>query len=173
MKKISDVFKKNQNVVFLCRNTNPIDFTVEFLKSIPAKSKVLYVTVNKSCSVLTDKFKGEGIDYSKWSFIDCISSSLFMPGKPSIQCQHLSSPSALVDLAMAMDDKLDKVDFIVFDNISGLLVYNGFVPVLQLLNSLMSKVRRTKVKVAYLLFHDTSKEVMEDLALFADKVEII
>jgi len=173
MKIAESAFKKNQNVVFLCRDVNPIDFTIEFLKSIPKKSKVLYITVNKSCSVLTDKFKSEGIDYSKWSFIDCISSSLFMTGKTSSQCQHLSSPTALVDLAMAIDDKLKEVDFIVFDNISGLLVYNGDVPTLQLLNSLMSKVRQTKAKVAYLLFHDTGKEVMEDLALFADKVQVV
>ncbi len=173
MKNILDIFKKNKNVVFLCRDSEPVDFTVHFLKSLPAKTKVLYVTVNKSYSVLADKFKSEGIDFSKWFFIDCISSSLFMTEKPSSNCLYLSSPSALVDLAMAIDDKMDNTSVIIIDNISGLLVYDGNVPVMQFLNSLMSKVRRTEVKAAYLLFHDTNKEIMEDLSLFADRVEIV
>jgi KaiC/GvpD/RAD55 family RecA-like ATPase len=173
MKNILPIFKKNNNVVFLCRNTDPINFTIDFLKSLSPKTRVLYVTVNKSYSALSDKFNKEGINFSNWSFIDCISSSLFMAEKSSKQCLYLTSPQALVDLALAIDEKMKSVDVIVFDNISGLLVYNGSVPTMQLLNSLMSKVRQTKIKAAYLLFHDTNAEVMEDLALFSDKVEII
>lgn len=173
MKKVNSYFKDNRNVVFLCRYTNPIDFTLEFLKSISSKSRVLYVSVNKSYSVLADKLKSEGISYSNWFFIDCVSSSLLMAEKPSPNCLYLSSPKSLVDLAIAIDDHMDKADLIVFDNISGLLAFNDNVSTLNLLNTLMAKVRDIKKRAVYLLFHDTNKEVMEDLALFADKVEVI
>jgi hypothetical protein len=170
---VNSYIKKNKNTVFLCRDTNPVEFTFDFLKSIPKKTRVLYVTVNKSYSVLADRLKGEGVDFSKWYFIDCISSSLLMAEKSSKQCLYLSSPKSLVDLAIAIDDHLPKFDLVVFDNITGLLSFNDVVSTLQLLNSLMSKIRSTKTRAVYLLFHDTDKQIMEDLALFADKVEII
>jgi KaiC/GvpD/RAD55 family RecA-like ATPase len=173
MKPIDEYFKKNQNVVFLCRESDPITFTLNFLKTIPKNSKVLYVTTNKSFPILSSKFQSEKIDFSKWFFIDCISSSLMMAEKSSKQCVYLTSPESLVDLAMEIDGKLTEFDIIIFDNVSGLLTYNGNVATLQFLNSLMAKVRQAKNKAVYLLFHDTNKEVMEDLSLFADKVEII
>lgn len=173
MKGAEIYFKKNKNIVFLCRKTNPVNFTIDFLKSLAPKTKVLYISVDKSFSILADKLTNEGIDYSRWFFIDCISSSLMMAESPSKQCLYLTSPKSLVDLAIAIDDHVGDTDVIIFDNISGLLVYNGNVPSLQLLNTLMSKIRHTHIKAVYLLAHDTNKEVMEDLSLFADKLEIV
>jgi len=173
MKSVEFYFKKNKNIVFLCRKTNPVNFTIDFLKSLPSKSRVLYVSVDKSFSILTDKLANEGINYSRWFFIDCISSSLMMTESSSRQCLYLTSPKSLVDLAVAIDDKMNESDVIIFDSVSGLLVYNGNVPSLQLLNTLMSKIRQTNLKAVYLLAHDTNKEVMEDLSLFADKLEIV
>ena len=173
MKNILTDLKTNHNVVFLCRNTDPLKFTSELLKSVPKKSKILYVSVNKPCKILIEKLKKDDIDFSNWSFIDCISSSMLIAETPSKQCVHLSSPKAIVDLSLAIDDRMAKSNLIIFDSVSSLLSYNDYVPVLQFLNTLMANVRKTKTKVAYLLSYDAKKEVMEDLALFADKVAII
>ncbi len=174
MKDLFSDFKKNHNVVFLCRKENPLKFTFDLLGSVSKKStRVLYITVDKSYSILTEKLRRENINFSNWFFIDCLSSSILAAEMPSSQCEYLSSPRALVDLAMAIDGKIGKYDLIVFDNISSLLYYNDYVSVLQLLNSLMARVRKSKNHAAYLLSYDAKKEVMEDLALFADKVEIL
>ncbi len=158
---------------FLCRNANPLEFTSELLKAVSKKSKVLYVSVNKPYSVLTPLFKKEKIDFSKWFFIDCISSSTLATESPSKQCLDIASPKSLVDLSMAINDRINSFDVIIFDSVSSLLSYNDYVPVLQLLNTLMANIRKSKNKAVYLLSYDAKKEVMEDLALVADKVVIL
>lgn len=173
MKDISVHLKKNKNVVFLCRNTDPLEFTSELLKTIDKKSRVLYVSVNKPCSILTELFKKEKIDYSKWFFIDCISSSMLSAEFPSKQCLYLASPSSLVDLAVEINERIESSDLILFDSVSSLLYYNDYVSVLRLLNTLMANIRKSKNKGAYLLSYDVKKEVMEDLALFADELVIL
>ena len=174
MKNTFNGFKKDHNIVFLCRNTDPLEFTLELLKLVSKKpARVLYVSVNKSYPILAEKLKKEKIDFSKWFFIDCLSSSMLIAGAPSPQCLYLSSPKSLVDLAMAIDEKMASADLIILDSVSGLLSYNDYVPSLQLLNTLMAKVRQTKQRAIYLLSYDAKKEVMEDLSLFADKVEVV
>lgn len=173
MKDFSVHLKKNKNIVFLCRNTDPLKFTLEFIKAIPKKSKVLYVSVNKPYSILTELFKKEKIDFSKWFFIDCISSSMLVAEFPSKQCLHIPSPKSLVDLAMAINQRIDSTDLIIFDSVSSLLSYNDYVPVLQLLNNLMANIRKSENKAVYLLSYDAKKEVMEDLALVADEVVVL
>jgi archaellum biogenesis ATPase FlaH len=165
---------KNKNSVFLCRSKNPVEF-ISHLGLFVSKNfkKVCYVSIDKSYSILIKKFQSENIDCSKWLFIDCISSILMIDQVPSAQCKYLSSPQSLTDISWEMMQQLNSADIIILDNVSSLLIYNDDVSVLSFLNRFMSQVRKSNIRVAYLLSHDTNKEVMEDLALFADSVNIL
>lgn len=165
---------KNQNSVFLCRSQNPINFISNLGKFASLNfKKVCYVSIDKSYSVLSEKFKKENIDCNNWFFIDCISSTLMVDQIPSKQCKYLTSPKALTDLSWEIIQRLNSSDLIILDNVSSLLVYNDNVSVLSFLNSLMSKVRQSKSRAIYLLSHDTNREVMEDLSLFADSLQVL
>ncbi|VVB80289.1 Uncharacterised protein [uncultured archaeon] len=164
---------KIKNLVVISRNSDPVESMLEIVKLVsPRYRRICFVSVDKPFTVLTERFRKEEIDYSKFSFIDCIS-SLTLQQVVSKQCKYLDSPRALQNLALLLGEEIHKSDCIIFDNVSSLLLYNDTVPVLQFLNNLMHQINFSKLRGVFLLSHDTGKEVMEDLSLFADKVEVI
>lgn len=164
---------KFRNNVIICRNSDPVDSMIEIVKVVSKKyKKICFVSVDKPFPILTAKFKKEGVDYSNISFVDCIS-SLSLQQVPSRQCKYLDSPRALQSLAIILGEELHEADCLILDNVSSLLVYNDDVSALHFLNNLMHQMNFFNTKAVYLFTHDTRPEVMEDISLFADKVEII
>ncbi len=161
--------KKNQNVVLISSSRDHEKTMSELHKAVSKKfKKICMITVNKSFSALIEKFQKQGIDYSNYYFIDCISKKNMIV-EQSKQCLYVSSPTALTELALAMG-KLRQVDLIILDNISSLLLYNKAAEVLKFLHSMMTKIRQTKTRAIYSILKESKKEFVADLTMFADAV---
>ncbi len=161
--------KKNQNVVLISSSRDHEKTMNGLHKTVSKKFKrICMITVNKSFSALIEKFQEQGIDYSNYYFIDCISEKNMIVSQ-SKQCLYVSSPTALTELALALG-KLRQVDLIILDNISSLLLYNKDAEVLKFLHSMMTKIRQTKTKAVYSILQESKKEFVADLTLFADAV---
>ncbi len=161
--------KKNQNVVLISSSQDHEKTMSELHKAVSKKfKKICMITVNKSFSALIEKFQKQGIDYSNYYFIDCISKKNMIV-EQSKQCLYVSSPTALTELALAMG-KLRQADLIILDNISSLLLYNKDAEVLKFLHSMMTKIRQTKTKAVYSILKESKKEFLADIELFADAV---
>lgn len=131
--------------------------------------KVCIVNVNKPYVRMVEKFKENKIDYSNYYFVDCISAS-FMNELPKTRSTYVSSPSALTELAIALNNIPSDIQFVVLDSFSGLAFYNGYPMALRFLNSITGRFREKGLKAVYLVVGETKKEILADLSLFADEI---
>lgn len=169
---ILSCLKKNQNVVVVSNSQNHEQTMIDLHKAMSKKFKrICMVTIHKAFSILIKKFQEEGIDYSNYYFIDCISEGLTKV-KDSKQCIYVPSPAAMTKLSITIEEvrKTHGIDLMIFDNISSLLIYNDKIAVLQFLNFIMTKTRQTNTKAIYSILQKDMKESMEDISLFADAV---
>jgi hypothetical protein len=115
------------------------------------------------------KFKENKVDSSKFYFIDCVSTS-FMKQVASKQCTYITSPKALTELAIAVNNLPKDIDLVILDSFSGLAVYNSDILTLRFMNSITSRFRRTSIKSIYMAVGNIKPEMLADITLFADKV---
>lgn len=161
---------KNSSTVLLCKSKNTNEALVDLCKSSSKKFKrICIVSVNKPFTSLIKTLHEKKIDYSNFHFIDCISAT-FMQQIPSKQCTYISSPKALTELAIAIGGFIEDTDLIIFDNISGLFIHNGELMTLRFLNSIISRLSRTRIRGVYLLVGETKQELVADISLLVDKV---
>jgi len=168
---ILDQLNRNQNIVVICNSEYYEKTMIDLHKAVSKKFKICMITIHKSFPALIKKFKEQGIDYSNYCFIDCISVENSKV-KDSEQCIYTPSPVALTELAIAVTKmrQMHKTDLIILDNISSMLIYNKEPTVLRFLNFMMAKVRKAETKAIYLILKESRKEIVADLTLFADAV---
>ncbi len=166
---ILNQLKKDQNIVVICNSKKHEKTMIKLHKAVSKKfKKIGMITVNKSFSALIEKFQEQGIDYSNYYFIDCISEKNMIVSQ-SKQCLYVSSPTALTELSLSVG-KLRQIDLIILDNISSLLLYNKDAEILKFLHGMMTKIRQIKTKAIYSILKESKKEFLADIELFADAV---
>ncbi len=169
-KNILAQLNKNQNVVVICQGSDYTKKITNLYKEVSKKfKKICLVTIRKSSAALINEFEKQHINYSNYYFIDCLS---VKSTKEPEQRLYISSPTALTELALAIQKvrSKHKVDLIILDNISSLLVYNQELMVLKFLHSIMTKIRKTNTKAIYPVLQESKKEFIADLSMFADAV---
>lgn len=167
---LKSLFVKSQSTVVVCKKENPADVLVKLCESMKKKyKKICVVTINKPYSLLIKKFNERKVDYSKFYFIDCVSASM-MEQIPSKQCTYISSPKALTELAINLNNLPKDVDLVILDNFSSLVFYNDPFLSLRFMNSVTSKFRKNSLNSICLVVGETKPEVLTDLSLFADKI---
>lgn len=162
--------EKNQTTIMVCKTISHEDALMSLCKSLKKKFKrTCIVNANTPYSTLIEKLKEKNIDYSKFYFVDCVSSS-FLKQVRSNQCTFISSPHALTELAIALSNLPKEIDLVILDSFSGLAFYNDEQPTLRFLNSVTSRFRKKTLKAVYFVVGETKKEILADLSLFADNI---
>jgi len=140
--------------------------------SIKAFRKVCYISLNKPFETLFSSFRSNNIDAGKMIFIDCVTTGGRSPANgPKVF--FVSSPNALTDLSISINKVIDeeKIDAIIFDSLSTLLVYQQPSMVIKFSHSIISKLRAAKVKGVFTcLKEDIRGELVKDLSMFVDKI---
>jgi hypothetical protein len=163
---------KNQNIVLTCNSRDYEERMIDLHKAVSGKfKKICLITVRKSFDDLIKEFKEQGVDYSNYCFIDCISAELIKV-RDTKQCIYIPSPVALTELAISINKMrtMHRIDLIILDNISSFLIYNQELPILRFLHAMMIKIRKTDIKSIYSILQGGRKSLIADLTLFADKV---
>jgi hypothetical protein len=146
---------------------------IEITKDLSrVSSKLCYVTLNLPYSSLERSFREKEIDISKFYFIDAITQTAEIP-KEKENCEYISSPGALTELSLAVSNVLEtqKFNYMVFDSLSTLLVYETPVVVTKFIHSLMAKIRVVGCKAIFtILKQDSSSMLLKDINMFADKI---
>ena len=106
------------------------------------KLRCIYVSLNKEYSALQKRLCGLGIDDSKIFFIDGISKTTGKTVKAN-NCTFLSGPQSLTELSLAITAAINtgKFDFLFFDSISTLLIYNNVKTTEKFSHYMTSKIR--------------------------------
>lgn len=166
-----DVIKqigKKQTVLFLLSSIHYNELVYKIIKQVD-KKKICYVTTNKSAESLKKLYKKQKISMSNTIFIDSV---LGNKNDDSDNIYYCSSPEALTELSLVISKFLEHdFEYIVFDTVTSLLIYNHKDRVAKFLSALTNKIRVHKTK-AILLALDISdqSELLEESEMFVDKV---
>ena len=102
------------------------------------KLKCIYVSLNKEYKILQKRLNSLGIDSSKMYFIDGTGKTV-----KADNCTFLSGPHSLTELSLAITEAINtgKFDFLFFDSISTLLIYNTIKTTEKFSHYMTSKIR--------------------------------
>jgi archaellum biogenesis ATPase FlaH len=163
---------KNKVVLLVVSGESFNDSIFKIVKNLSKKHNICYVSVNKGYSALVDSFKKKKIDLNKFFFIDCITPTLLSPKKEKL-CKFISSPNALTELSLALNDSqaTDK-DLILIDSLSTLAIYHSAKDIAHFVNSLSQKIKANKKTSEVLLISsgDKGKDVFNECEILVDKV---
>ncbi len=153
-----------------CLETN-IATLNELLKQEDAA--VIYISLNHPYESLI-KFLGEhNIKTDKLFFLDCITKTLDSE-KEEKQCLFLENPQNLTNIAIAIDEIVKAIPlgnkFLLFDNMSTLLIYNKTGTVTKFLHFLIGKMRVLNLNgVLFSTEKELDPELDDQLNLLVDK----
>ncbi|MCX6814351.1 MAG: hypothetical protein NTY20_01735 [Candidatus Aenigmarchaeota archaeon] len=140
------------------------------LSTSSAFSRICYVSLNKPYSVISESLKKQGIDTKKFFFIDCTENHA---DEKAGQVVNVSSPKALTEMSITIGKVLElgKIEAMVFDSLSTLLVYEDPSTVVKFTHSLISSLRGKKVSgVLVCLEGGKGTGLIKDISMFADRV---
>jgi hypothetical protein len=133
-------------------------------------SRICYTSLNKPYSVLSESFKKSGVDLKKILFIECTGKA--DSGKQE-QVVYVSSPKALTEMSITIGKVIEmgKIEVLIFDSLSTLLVYADPSTVVKFTHSLITILRSKNVS-GFLMCTKSgqSEAIIKDISMFADKV---
>ncbi|MFH0922582.1 MAG: ATPase domain-containing protein, partial [Candidatus Micrarchaeota archaeon] len=150
------------------------DFHSANLKLIKTFSKRgwhgIYVTLSKQYATLLFHFNKHGIPSDTFFFIDATGSRT---RAASSGCTAVESPSSLTELSIAITEASNtgKYDFLFFDSLSTLLVYNAAETAEKFMHYLAMKMADLNITTVILsLDEEKSKKLIPVIAQFCDGV---
>ncbi len=144
---------------------------LEIAKKIKDK-KVCYVTLNKGADVLLESFKKNKINPKNFFFIDGVSRTIIIP-KPIQNCQFISSPNALTEMSLAINNCINRgFNIVLIDSLSTFMIYHNADAINQFFHNLSNKIRTEKDKnlILTLSNKDKNSEVFKKIEIIVDKV---
>ncbi len=162
---------RDQVVVLLIPSVTYGETTLSIPKSLKGKS-VCYVTINKTAESLIESLKRKKISTKETFFVDAISSSIKKTPKVAGNIFYVSSPGALTELSLVIDKLLQhNFDYLIFDSLSNLLIYEKSGPVTKFVFSLVNKIRQTDTTaIFYALSTQSKDQLIQEAGMFVDKV---
>lgn len=136
------------------------------------KLKCIYVSLNKEYKILSKKIQSLGIEDPSIYFIEGISKTVGKPVKAN-NCTFLSGPHSLTELSLAINTAINtgKFDFLFFDSLNTLLIYNDLKTVEKFSHYIINKIRDNDLgSIILSLKNDKEAEkLIPILSLFCDE----
>jgi KaiC/GvpD/RAD55 family RecA-like ATPase len=161
-------------VLFIIKADDYSMLLAELLKVLLERNqKGIYLTVNKPVEDLLKAFNARRIKTESVFFIDAISALVERKTLSSKNTLFLDSPTDLIELSNAFSKKLDSMqglDFVVFDSVNTLLLYNKQPAVEKFIHLIVGKMRGKKLK-GFLIAVKSSESAgfIETISQFVDK----
>lgn len=165
---------KNNNIVLVMTSKEKYkQDIVSIAKEVGlCSTKCCYVTFTEPYGFITSNLKKNGVDTSKFFFIDTVTRKVQDP--PQVEdCDFVTAPNALTEISVAFSKALSdkKCDSSLFDTLSSLLIYENVHSLIQFVHNLLTKVRIASGRVVFVaLKDDMNSELVKDLHMFVDKV---
>lgn len=165
--------QENQIIVLIMPEDDYLDRMIKVMKDLTkSNGRICYISLNRPFSSLLKRFQQGQLDTSKIFFIDAITRTAQFPPETK-DCEFVSSPGALTELSVAISRAMDggQYQYIVFDSLSTLLVYESDTTIAKFVHYLMAKVRVAGCSALFTcLKQDADSVLIKDINMFADKV---
>jgi len=160
---------KNGIILFVISNKDYDSKIRDIVSSASSHyNRVCYVSLNKPYSTVLASLRKYGIDTRKFFFVECTGSS-----DKNSQAVSVSSPKALTEMSITISKVLElgRIEALIFDSLSTLLVYEQPSTVVKFTHSLISMLRAKKASgFLTCLESSASSEILKDISMFADSV---
>lgn len=136
---------------------------------------ICYVCTNNLYHDIKNQLHKEGLDISKFYFIDILSSH-YKEKVGASDCKFVSAPSETGELENAIFSSVNKMNcsLMVFDSISELLMYDNAFNLVKMTNNIVLKADKLKQICLIVqkdgITHEDNKLLLKDLLLFADSL---
>ena len=161
----------NQTILLIMSSVDYNKEIVDVVKKLSGKN-IVYVTLNKTRDSLIELFKKNKIKTENIVFVDAISKTIKSVPDQSEGVYYVSSPGAMTELSLVIS-KFIKHDFnyLIFDSLTNLLVYESKAPVAKFVASLVNKVKESKTQaIFYALSVKEQEALIKESGMFVDKV---
>ncbi|VVB54357.1 Uncharacterised protein [uncultured archaeon] len=150
------------------------DKVMAILKNLAESNtnKVCYVSLNRPYSSLRNNLASAGVSINSIYVIDAITKTAEM-AENTENVEFISSPDALTELSLAVSNSFDvkKFNYLFFDSLSTLLVYESDRVVTKFVHFLMAKIRVVEARAIFtVLKRDVDSVLLKDINMFADKI---
>jgi len=161
----------NQTVLLIMPGIDYNQIIVDILKQISGKN-ICYVTLNKTYNSLKELFEKNNINTKNIVFIDGISKTIKSVPNQTKGCYFCSYPGALTEISVAISKILShNFEYLIFDSLTNLSIYQQKDPVAQFLSALANKIRESSTKaIFYALSVKEQDELIKETEMFVDKV---
>jgi len=168
---IKKELSENQTILLIMSSTDYNKEIIDVIKKLAGKN-VAYVTLNKTRDSLIELFKKNKVKTDNIVFVDAISKTIKSTPEESEGVYYVSSPGALTELSLVIS-KFIRHDFeyLIFDSLTNLLVYESKAPVGKFVASLVNKIKESKTKaIFYALSVKEQEALIKESGMFVDKV---
>lgn len=161
----------NQTILLLMPDIEYNDVIVNVVNQLSAK-RVIYVTLNKTHDSLKELFQKNKINVKNLVFIDGVSKTIKKTPDTGEGVYFCSSPGALTEISLAVNKFLKyNFDYLIFDSLTSLLVYQKKAPVSKFVSSLVNKIKKGQTKtIFYALNVKEQDTLIKESSMFVDKV---
>jgi len=161
----------NQTILLIMSSTDYNKEIVNIVKNLSGKN-IVYVTLNKTQDSLLELFKKNKVNTKSIVFIDAISKTIKNVPDQSEGVYYVSSPGALTELSLVITKFIKhEFDYLIFDSLTNLLVYESKAPVGKFVSSLVNKIKESKTKtIFYALSVKEQEALIKESGMFVDKV---
>ncbi len=168
---IEKELSSNQTILLMIPGASYNEILVDIAKKLSNKN-VCYVTINKTYESLKETFEKNKINLKNIVFIDAISKSIKKAPEQGNQVYYVSSPGALTELSLVISKFLKHdFDYIIFDSLTNLSIYNKMTFCAKFLSSLVNKIKKGKTQaVFYGLQGKEGTQLAQHASTFVDKV---
>jgi hypothetical protein len=167
-----EIAKKGQVKLILLPNEEYQSYLIGVSRALASKyKKISYVCLNKSAEAILSGFEENNINKNRFCFIDCIAKQSHSKVKDFEGCTFIDSPQALTQLGLATSTELKKVNCLIFDSLSTMLVYDKGNNVVRFTHAIINKVRETKTHLIFTLIEsDKDSALVQDIEMFVDQI---
>lgn len=167
-KELSD----NETILLITPSGKYNDLIADNAKKLASDNSVLYITLNKTYDSLKEIFEKKGVKTENMVFIDAISKTFKDTPDMTDQCYYCSSPNSFTEISLVISKVIKEgFDYLIFDSLTSLLVYEGKAPVSKFVSNIVNKMKHADVKgVFYALDINKHKSTIQEAGMFLDKV---
>ncbi len=172
MKNVIKEIGKNQILLLIVPNKNYTKEISKLTRTLSKKNKVCYVSLNRTYEALKLLFKKENIKSANCFIIDAITKAVIKTPKGKKDSVFVSSPAALTEMSLAITKIQKKCpEYLLFDSLSTLLIYEDASTVTRFVHSLISRVRvRETTLIFTILASDKNTSLVKNMSMLVDKV---
>ena len=163
-------FSSNQTVLLVMPSVEYNNVIVDTMKNL--SGNICYVTANKTFDSLKETFEKNKVNITNVVFIDAISKTMKKVPDSADSVYYVSSPGALTELSLVIGKFIShNFDYIVFDSITNLGVYQKPAMAIKFITSLIDKIKKTKSKAVFYAL-DTAEQagIIDSTGAIVDKV---